>query len=918
MLSYLPDFFQIIHNTGIYNYKIIPLLFFTFKVFFLVISPVIIVVIFLFLLWKRRIILKKIKLSFYAVIVIVLLFNSFIFTDTISKIYFAKGYKYFLSHEDLNAQIAYFRSLDFDPYFIPAFNHLVDLYRQSSVNTDFLDELALRSEKINETDVLNTTAHLYEEKQNYSSALKYYQFADNINASISNNLNIIRILTKLNDFEKAAVQLIDLEKEELENNHLEHYLYIKSQIALNSSNFRLSRLLLDSLLLEPKIKPEYYILNAKALIQLGELDLAISKLNMAIYLKKELPEAYFEKAKIFYKQKKLVKAKEELIKTLYYDNQNSLAYVMMQIIKNKKWKPVESVIYIKDMALETEYNNELIMIKGDTTNIKVKIKNTNANVMNNVGLIEPYGFGIECEITPSLVDMNYLRSGDNINLQIVAKRSSKVNNGKSWPLNLVFYNIEKGVYTDFSILVGVNDPPEEEGRILFVITEDNEQNSDNFHSDDTPHIQDLDPYELRIDLIDKLIFADELADKYGIKWSHIIDIGSTHLRLQWLQNLNISKEWDNIWADRKSAIKKALESGHDIQLHIHAYNIPDNYLFIQYFNPSVNRIEFTENKDNHINSPRRGGAWASNFKNQGDYYITDSRIGSLFRGINLLENDYQENIANYRTIFFRAGEYDFGEKNEMSKSILALRKNKILANSDAFSGTRFHRSFKFFRRVGNNVYFSKFDNIREESKSFLDIGILEIVPVPKKNGHDYIMPIDDWQHIKYNYDQCFTGDKVKNDIFILMEMFHLNNINWRDKWDALDDNFGEWLKMNNHFKNIKTNLPKMEFVTISEAIKIYLDIYTPDIVALRTNERKISDKVFLYNLDFYGKDIEVNEENPHFVSIKPPAYFVKKMNRIELLQKGMVIHSWNDINYYNDLDFQITDSQGYEIKVYLN
>jgi len=341
-------------------------------------------------------------------------------------------------------------------------------------------------------------------------------------------------------------------------------------------------------------------------------------------------------------------------------------------------------------------------------------------------------------------------------------------------------------------------------------------------------------------------------------------------------------------------------------------------LFRQYFDSQSNVIRFTSDVVRKKVSAGKYGAWASNFQRLGNFNDPNCKTGSIFSGVRMLETLLHEADPNYRTLVFRAGEYDFGTRpQEQRESILALRRNKILADSDAHRGNVFGRGFKFFRPVGKNVYFCSQDNINEPADSLLDIGILEMVPVPKMNAHDYIRPVDEWTHLKKQYELCFDGDKIKNDVFILMEMYHINNVNADYVWDELDENYEDWGRMKRHFSGIKGYCPRVESVRISEAVRIYLDHYTPDVIALRNNERKFSNTEFEYDIDILGADIEVSTLRPHYVSVKPPIYFLGNIETIELFHNGVSEKVWKDVTTYNDLEFTIEEKRGYVLKVTL-
>jgi hypothetical protein len=249
---------------------------------------------------------------------------------------------------------------------------------------------------------------------------------------------------------------------------------------------------------------------------------------------------------------------------------------------------------------------------------------------------------------------------------------------------------------------------------------------------------------------------------------------------------------------------------------------------------------------------------------------------------------------------------------------LAMKRNKILAGSNAFDGTPYQRDFKFFRPIGFNVYFTANDDNRTKADSLQNVGILEMLPVPQKSQKDYIMPVGNWEDVKYNYDLCVDGNRVKNDVFILMEMFHIHNINADFQWDRLQRDYEDWKRIGEHFAKVKASCPKLEFVTVSEAARIYLDVFTPEIIAVRSYEKKIQEGEYAYEIQFLGKDIDVDPSHPHYVSVKPPSYFVGRIKRLTINDGKKVLIDKNTVDNYDDIDFKIDKKQGYSMRVLLN
>jgi tetratricopeptide (TPR) repeat protein len=806
--------------------------------------------------------------------------------------------------------------------FIKPLYGLITICQENPLDVTLLKQVAQKADNVASDALLEKIARLFEDNEDHMASLEYYEKARGINPDINYTVGIIQNLIALKNYSRAERELSSALNYSLGRPFRENLDFLSSVIEFEKGSYKKSRETIGKILSQKATNPLYLVHKARISAQADDYSDALGLLSQAISLKKELPVAYFEQAKIYYSQKKIARAQEALEKTLYYNNQNSLAYTMLQMLRAKKWMPLASLAPNRTIqAFFDKGSDHIALVKGDTITLSVAFSEVSKMRQFNIGFLEPYGFGLKAE----RVDAGeHTFEGEEQNLRAVfrlkALRSSKTNLDHPWLLNIVLVDMESGKYVSKQLSVTVKRDEKEEGRILFVLTEDHERLGDFPSSDDTPDIPDVDPYEINTDLIQKSLFADKIADEHGIKWSHIIDIGSSFLRLKWIQDQHHGNQWDTVWDNMNAYLKQATAGGHDVQLHIHGYAIPGNKLFRQYFDNDTDRIRFKDNIVRPEIVHDIHGAWSENFIQLGEYDKPDSRVGSIFQGIKILEGELRGANPSYRNLFFRAGEYEFGRgESSVRKSIIALKKNKILCDSDAIYGSPFRRGFKFFNRVGNNVYFSKPDNILERAVSLLDIGLLEIVPVAQINDRNYVRPVDSGEHIKFNYDFCMSGGKIRNEIFIIMEMYHLGNTNWAHQWDKFDVDYEDWGRMNNHFSYIKNNCPKMEYVTISEAIKAYLDCYSPDIIAMRTDEKKVNEKLYLYIVNFYGKDIEVSSSRPHYVSIKPPSYFLNKSYKIkiELFHNDVLVKSWNSINDYEDLEFIAISKRGYTARVHL-
>jgi tetratricopeptide (TPR) repeat protein len=916
----MPIELELLHYLGVFDYSKVKLFMFVSTSVLLLIGLVVVVWLIGKIASEIFIGKKKVQRTYIVIIAFVAVISWIGVPYITSRWCYAIGYKHYMRNENRVAELFLLISFKADRKFIKPCNDLIRLCKNEGLHSPLAEEILGKLKETEVPEILGQLGKIYADYGRYRDSIECYRELLTRKKDSGYGVRLAGSLIEVREYKSAKKELEGIKVENLHSDMKGMYCYYKSVLLLNDGDQLDAKEEIERAVKHEENNPKYYVQKAKVLISLGQYEEAGKDLNKAVFLKKELPEAYDEQSKMFISKGKRKEAEEAIRKALYYDNENSEAYFRLKFLQkgfNRFARTISRDDEVRGIIID---GTEVVrLVKGERKEFRVRFEGISGEVTYELGILEPYGFGVEGEILEKrLVRAENGKVHLEAVVSVLARRSSKVNLDKPWVLKVVLANITRSRYTDVKFLFIVDEEIDKEGRIFLVITEDHEQTSDDLHGKGIIHTPEFDPYTIEVDLIGKGIVANRIATKYGIRWSHILDIGSSLLRLQWIYDGRFGEDWNKLWPKMIEYLKETHKAGNDLQLHIHGYNVPGNKEFRQYFDRERMRIRFKDNVVRVKNDKGTHGAWADNYFQLGQFDAEDSRLGSICKGIRLLEETMHFADPSYRVIFFRAGEYEFGEgREEMTKSIIALRKAGILADSDAHWGNPFRKDFKFFGKVGENAYYTKFDNIRDRSGSLLDIGILEIIPIPRKNLQDYVSPTDHWKHVKYNYDLCFTNGKIKNEIFILMEMYHLSNANARRKWDNLDERYGDWKQINEHFKKVSENCPKIEFATISEATKAYIDHYTPDLVALLANEKMVSKNLLSYDIQFFGRDIEVNSTRPHYVSIKPPSYFVGRIKKMNLFQDGRLVKAWHKIEDYSDLEFQALSKSGYSIYVYL-
>ncbi len=549
MFQLLPVELQILHNIGIFQYNKITFIVFLIE---LLLFPLVLLLL-LYLCYKaiRQIIYKKsfrfTKITILSGSICVLLIVGCMFSlkTVLSRVYFARGYKHYLNRRDDKASAYYLRSLEIDGLFIAPLNELITLFRKGE--RGLLSDIEVQSRNFSNSELFATVGSLYVDTGDFSKAIDLYRKAHNLSPIIDYYIDIIGILIASGNYEKAELELQGLRKKSRTGSNVNRLLYYRSIIYYYKGNLIEAKRLIDILTSEDTANPDYFVQKAKILAGMDRDDTAIRMYSKAVSLKRENPQVYFEMAKIYYSKLDFKRAAEMLEKTLYYDNTISMAHAMLRMIYKEKCISFESIYLDKNIYIDiVDAKREIRLLKGESQEFTLLINDNNSNSKADffeVEILEPYGFGVRSKIN----DINKIATDDGksymlVTFNIEALRSSKVNLGHPWILNVVYIDLSRGAYKDIKISVTITNSSNEEGRILFVLTEDLEQTGDFPHQDETPDILDFDPYEIEIDLVKKISFADDIASEYGVKWSHMPDIGSTFLRLKWIDINSLQKD----------------------------------------------------------------------------------------------------------------------------------------------------------------------------------------------------------------------------------------------------------------------------------------------------------------------------------------------------------------------------------------
>ncbi|HHW57155.1 MAG TPA: hypothetical protein GXX15_05715 [Clostridia bacterium] len=523
---------------------------------------------------------------------------------------------------------------------------------------------------------------------------------------------------------------------------------------------------------------------------------------------------------------------------------------------------------------------ESILKVGDNFKLVAYVKNTSPTSIENIRLklIEPYGYGV---VIPS--DETYekyigeLKPGEikNIGWNLKANRANEVNFNKPWIVKVI---VESDKYC------GQNQIPitiidNREGKIFYVMTEDLEPiDSAGYVGKWGNRNSWLDPEEFNIQLVEKPQALNEIADKYGAKWTHFIAYpaidGAKWVADNLITDANHKKVWHDTLDKVISSMINGIKGGHQYTLHPHmdySPQLPWNYLSYD-----LKTNGFWANHNLH--------GWAHSLAPVLKVNDMTTRIGAIafYQGqLNKLYSTYYG-----QPLTLRMGSFDFGKKGEDSYlSTAALQNLGIYASSDA-------------RESQKKIYFADASDIDKKADNFNDIGMVELsVDESKILLYDSM----DLKTLNERFYKLYLEDEkngsIKPGVHVILGFTHAMFMMGDEGWQNTKG--GHFQILDDHLKWVTENYVKkgkVEFATVDEAVASYLDYYTPKPIAIYGREEKINDKVFQYPLRILGKDIPFDENHVQEVLASYPVQLIGQVKYIEIYGHNTLIATINNFN----------------------
>jgi tetratricopeptide (TPR) repeat protein len=471
-------------------------------------------------------------------------------------------------------------------------------------------------------------------------------------------------------------------------------------------------------------------------------------------------------------------------------------------------------------------------------------------------IVEPLGAGVSCEPRGRIPA---LRGTSRLRLEVTANRADLANAGRPWSVRLF---LTDGC-TVRSSGVSITVPERRPGTIFYLITEDHEV-YDERETTEAPVV--------RTTLVDKSRLAEQIANRVGAPWTHMVDVGSLGL-VRWAADVSSDASWQALQRDCEEHLVEAVEQGNDLGLHIHGFHVPGWDGFVHEFDASTSSVTssaaFLEAR-----IPQRA-FWARGFPALGDPECVGSRAWVTWQGIGLLEALGRLGDPSFRVTLFRAGSLDYGDDaRERSRSTQLLRRLEILADTDVPKP-------RLYPRLVQPTPYPVAADIREVSASPAQTRLLEIRAEFNIEG-DFLSDtavLNRYVDLRVaSIGRSAAGPTP--GVHIICCMSHDKLINWRmgRRWDSLDPSYGDWCTIREHLQHVSTRHPEVTFATPARAVLAWWDYHAPELIAWREREIVVvseagaAEQEFRYPLRLLGEGIPVSPERPHTVTVTPPAW----------------------------------------------
>lgn len=442
------------------------------------------------------------------------------------------------------------------------------------------------------------------------------------------------------------------------------------------------------------------------------------------------------------------------------------------------------------------------------------------------------------------------------------------------------------------VQVAVDD--DRPGELLWIITEDHELHE---------HDHTLTVQMAREILVDVSTYAQDLAGDRNVPWTHMVESGSALALLEWTAAQAEANDpdpaavqaWRCLRDDAKAALAEGVARGHDLGIHLHAFNTPACANFAYAYDTERHALVCSD-RFLLAHGPERG-YFAKAFARLGDSEDPDARLGGLLAAIEAIENVGRLGQPGFQTLLFRAGSFEFsaGGSDDV-RSMRALRRLGVPADS-SWPKPSFYTS-----GPPRNPLRASCEGYQRPAQGLADHGTLEIRAEYNIEG-DYLSDASTLErYLRGRIAHFAPGGVVSGGVHIVCAMTHDKYINGRMGRSALPlhpDN-GDWTTVLRHLDAVDGLRHILTPVTAGQAVRRWLDVNAPEPIALRCDEELQAglpdgeEESFRIRFSLYGRDIPIDPDHPARVELRVPAVLRRQVLRADAWADGQFLGSHAD------------------------
>lgn len=497
-----------------------------------------------------------------------------------------------------------------------------------------------------------------------------------------------------------------------------------------------------------------------------------------------------------------------------------------------------------------------------------------------VDLILPFGHGLSADYITAIAPGTPGAPGRAL-FVVRADRPDEVNLRQPWLIEL------RAGADSVTLPIAVPDP--NPGRAYYLLSEDCETFDGGPLTGDYKTLGEcgnqnnfMDPEDYRVQMIQKPARMNEIAERYGARWTHFF-CATQRFAADWAARQSATGVWPQIAAELDDSIR-GHSAKHEYAPHVHFDYEPDSpvepqprlvydqatdgILPNQYYDP-------VSNPGHHFHDWDGSARGIRYLKALGDFTEGSTKTGSLHKSTQFLA---ALQVNRRAVLSGRTGSHDFGKVAEdQAISTQAYEATGLVVNSDSYRHAMDPVS-------GGQMFWCQAEDRQKPVDSLRDARLLQI-GIAWDSMFTDANEMNTW--FAKHWDSL-QGPGVHALLFTTHAMFMRGT---PDPFRSLTG--GAFDVLDAHLAWVKQHYPTVRFGTASEVALEYLDYYTPELRAhvepLLTGGDPGNGRL-QFPMRLLGKGIRVSPAQPATLTVAAPAAFAPgHIETMRVLQSGVTL-----------------------------